>query len=95
MTPAGTLTGLMIETTAGGTYKAASTFPVTPPTTRTEANAHIFDDAERMKQRAKNFVRGPKAAPQKLQPAVGIPKVGRNEPCRCKSGLKYKKCHGR
>jgi hypothetical protein len=24
-----------------------------------------------------------------------IPKVGRNEPCPCGSGLKYKKCHGR
>ena len=22
------------------------------------------------------------------------PKVGRNEPCPCGSGLKYKKCHG-
>ncbi|GAB4329866.1 MAG: preprotein translocase subunit SecA [Calditrichia bacterium] len=24
-----------------------------------------------------------------------VPKVGRNEPCPCGSGLKYKKCHGR
>lgn len=24
----------------------------------------------------------------------GIPKVGRNEPCPCDSGKKYKKCHG-
>jgi hypothetical protein len=24
-----------------------------------------------------------------------IPKVGRNEPCPCGSGIKYKKCHGR
>jgi len=95
VTPAGTVVGLMIETTASGTYKAASTFPVNRPTNRTEANAHIFDDAERMKQRAKNFVRGQKAAPQKEHPAVGIPKVGRNDPCPCKSGLKYKKCHGR
>ncbi|MBB4293295.1 hypothetical protein GGE16_005382 [Rhizobium leguminosarum] len=95
MTPTGTVTGLMIETTAGGTYKAASTFPVTRHTNRTEANAHIFDEAERIKQRAKNFVRGQKAAPQKIQPAVGLPKVGRNDPCPCKSGLKYKKCHGR
>jgi hypothetical protein len=93
--PAGTVTGLMIETSAGGSYKAAYTFPVNRPTNRTEANAHIFDDAERMKQRAKNFVQGHKAAPQKIQPAVGIPKVGRNAPCPCNSGLKYKKCHGR
>lgn len=24
-----------------------------------------------------------------------VPKVGRNEPCPCGSGIKYKKCHGR
>jgi preprotein translocase subunit SecA len=23
-----------------------------------------------------------------------VPKVGRNEPCPCGSGKKYKKCHG-
>ncbi len=96
MIPTRTLTGLMIETTPGGNYKAAYTFPVIRPANRSEANAHIFDDAERMKQRARNFVQGQKViTPQKIQPAVGIPKVGRNEPCPCKSGLKYKKCHGR
>ncbi len=26
---------------------------------------------------------------------AGIPKLGRNDPCYCGSGLKYKKCHGR
>jgi preprotein translocase subunit SecA len=25
---------------------------------------------------------------------VSVPKVGRNHPCPCGSGLKYKKCHG-
>jgi hypothetical protein len=29
-----------------------------------------------------------------IQPGVAIPKVGRNELCPCKSGRKYKKCHG-
>jgi hypothetical protein len=30
------------------------------------------------------------------QPLVlSVPKVGRNHPCPCGSGLKYKKCHGR
>ena len=27
-------------------------------------------------------------------PRVGVPKVGRNDPCPCGSGKKYKKCHG-
>ena len=32
----------------------------------------------------------------KAKPAVrAAPKVGRNEPCPCGSGKKYKKCHGR
>lgn len=26
---------------------------------------------------------------------LSVPKVGRNHPCPCRSGLKYKKCHGR
>ncbi len=27
-------------------------------------------------------------------PARALPKPGRNEPCSCGSGKKYKKCHG-
>jgi preprotein translocase subunit SecA len=30
----------------------------------------------------------------KNQPVNGAPKVGRNDPCPCGSGKKYKKCHG-
>jgi preprotein translocase subunit SecA len=29
------------------------------------------------------------------QPAVPVPRVGRNDPCPCGSGKKYKQCHGR
>jgi uncharacterized protein YecA (UPF0149 family) len=25
---------------------------------------------------------------------VSVPRVGRNDPCPCRSGLKYKRCHG-
>ena len=28
-------------------------------------------------------------------PAVGLPKIGANQPCPCGSGQKYKRCHGR
>ncbi|MDY7025488.1 MAG: preprotein translocase subunit SecA [Pseudomonadota bacterium] len=31
---------------------------------------------------------------QGAQPAQALPKVGRNEPCPCGSGKKYKHCHG-
>ena len=34
----------------------------------------------------------PKLQPLPVKP---FPKVGRNEPCPCGSGLKYKKCHGK
>jgi preprotein translocase subunit SecA len=36
-----------------------------------------------------------KRPPAKPAPVVNsLPKVGRNDPCPCGSGLKYKKCHG-
>lgn len=31
----------------------------------------------------------------KLAPAVSGPRIGRNDPCPCGSGKKYKQCHGR
>ncbi len=33
--------------------------------------------------------------PQKPMPAKAAPKVGRNDPCPCGSGKKYKNCHGK
>lgn len=35
---------------------------------------------------------GGKAAPSQVN---GVPKVGRNDPCPCGSGKKYKQCHGK
>ncbi|MCF0180693.1 MAG: preprotein translocase subunit SecA [Muribaculaceae bacterium] len=32
---------------------------------------------------------------QRPQPIVAAPRVGRNDPCPCGSGKKYKQCHGR
>jgi len=34
-------------------------------------------------------------ADQKAQPLRAAPKVGRNDPCPCGSGKKYKQCHGK
>ena len=33
--------------------------------------------------------------PRPTQPVHVGPKVGRNDPCPCGSGKKYKNCHGR
>ena len=38
---------------------------------------------------------GPPEAPKKLAPVRVEKKVGRNEPCPCGSGKKYKQCHGK
>ncbi len=34
-------------------------------------------------------------APQPRTPIIAAPKVGRNDPCPCGSGKKYKNCHGK
>ena len=34
-------------------------------------------------------------APQPTMPMKAAPKVGRNDPCPCGSGKKYKNCHGK
>jgi uncharacterized protein YecA (UPF0149 family) len=34
-------------------------------------------------------------APVAAAAKPALPKVGRNDPCHCGSGLKFKKCHGR
>jgi len=38
---------------------------------------------------------GEKEEEKKQEPIVNKNKVGRNEPCPCGSGKKYKKCHGK
>ncbi|MFA5575579.1 MAG: preprotein translocase subunit SecA [Brumimicrobium sp.] len=35
------------------------------------------------------------SAPQKQEPVIAEKKVGRNDPCPCGSGKKYKQCHGK
>jgi preprotein translocase subunit SecA len=37
----------------------------------------------------------PETSPIAAVPKPGVPKVGRNDPCPCGSGKKYKHCHGR
>jgi len=42
-----------------------------------------------------NSNRNPGSTPEKAQVRRTTPKVGRNDPCPCGSGKKYKHCHGR
>jgi preprotein translocase subunit SecA len=47
------------------------------------------------RSKASEVVREAAAALEKSQPVRVGPKVGRNDPCPCGSGRKYKHCHGR
>ncbi|TXI22943.1 MAG: hypothetical protein E6Q61_08090 [Nitrosomonas sp.] len=89
---ASTVIGVVAEVSADGTYFRAQAFAVHTPTGRTEENAHIFADADRMVQpnRAVNLNQ-----PKSPIPLVKTKEPGRNEPCPCGSGIKYKRCHGR
>jgi len=51
----------------------------------------VHDDATAIGQKAGLVVGNPNAAGN----ASGVAKVGRNDPCPCGSGKKYKKCHGK
>lgn len=81
--------GIVAEVSQNGTYHRAKSFAVHIPAERTENIAHIFEDAARMTQpaRAVNF------NPSKN--IIARKKTGRNDPCPCGSGAKYKRCHGR
>lgn len=89
---ASNVSGIVAEVSADGTYHRAQSFAVHKPTARTEENAHIYEDAARMAQptRAVNLNQ-----PKNVVPPVKTKKPGRNDPCPCGSGIKYKRCHGR
>jgi preprotein translocase subunit SecA len=46
-------------------------------------------------QKASDVVSEAAAAVEKAKPVKTGPKVGRNDPCTCGSGKKYKQCCGR
>lgn len=84
--------GIFAEVSADGTYHQAKSFEVQIPMSRTTENDHIYEDASRMAQPARKIMLNhsdQSAATFKAK------KTGRNEPCPCGSGKKYKKCHGR
>lgn len=80
------------EVSSDGTYHRAQSFAVRIPTERTEENAPIYEDAARMAhpKRAVNLKQ-----PENAPPFGKIKKPGRNDPCPCGSGAKFKRCHGR
>ncbi len=50
------------------------------------------ENSESAQRAAASAPRGEQAKPM---PAKAAPRIGRNDPCPCGSGKKYKNCHGR
>ena len=62
--------------------------------------AHPSEDGSVVSEEASNAVAaeaalGAIAAGMTAQRVGSVPKVGRNDPCPCGSGKKYKQCHGK
>ena len=63
-----------------------------------ESNHHlteVLDTVERFVRSAPDVEVKPPVAARPSSPLVRGPKIGRNEPCSCGSGKKYKKCCGK
>jgi preprotein translocase subunit SecA len=60
---------------------------------RPEAEAKQIEQRQRRQQQNLQFQAGPAQA-EPPKPVRAAAKVGRNDPCPCGSGKKYKKCHG-
>ncbi|MEZ9781375.1 SEC-C metal-binding domain-containing protein [Vibrio cyclitrophicus] len=86
------LMGMLIKVGKGRVYEAAQYFRVDVPTEQTESNEQIYKEAQSMRERTK---RPTSASKQHYLEPKNKRKIGRNEPCPCGSGEKYKKCHGR
>jgi len=63
------------------------------PAKQPEQEAREIEERQRRQQAQIRFQAGPaqKEAPKPVRSGA---KVGRNDPCPCGSGKKYKKCHG-
>ncbi|WP_257291236.1 SEC-C metal-binding domain-containing protein, partial [Endozoicomonas sp. ONNA1] len=83
--------GIFITVRSNQTIDEAHYFLAHSPSEHKTENSHIFDEAERMSIRTSELQ-------QSKKDDVAVPrvkkKIGRNEPCPCGSGKKYKKCHG-
>jgi preprotein translocase subunit SecA len=61
---------------------------------RPEDEAREIERRQRRQQREMQLQAGAAAAAEQPKPVRTGAKVGRNDPCPCGSGKKYKKCHG-
>ena len=69
-----------------------------PQTTESKQNLDELSDTQKAMQKAAANAganRGPQGPRQRTPIVNNGPKVGRNDPCPCGSGKKYKACHGK
>ncbi|HRK37379.1 MAG TPA: preprotein translocase subunit SecA [Burkholderiaceae bacterium] len=79
-------------------------------TVRVQSSDQLSDAAQQIEERAEQISNVTYSAPtetgevetvvdaqtvRKATPAAAVPRVGRNDPCPCGSGQKYKHCHGK
>lgn len=55
----------------------------------------VYQDFDRLENAQKKAIVNSESKDEKLQPIRVADKVGRNQPCPCRSGKKYKQCCGR
>ena len=60
-----------------------------------EAREREREEARRRQMREQNLVYNAGELPRRAPHAREVAKVGRNDPCPCGSGKKFKKCHGK
>ncbi len=82
-------------------YSQTRTFTQSGPTMTSPnpyanySTTHETYEGERAQREAMRNAGRAASQPSKPQPVKAAPKVGRNDPCPCGSGKKYKNCHGR
>ena len=84
--------GIVSEINENGAYHSTQAFIVHTPAGQTEENSHIYEDAAKM---SRTMRLGSTNSSASFALSEKAKKTGRNEPCPCGSGKKFKRCHGR
>jgi preprotein translocase subunit SecA len=82
-----------IRPRAGAAVASAAARASEPPPQRLPAFAREMERKQERQQKELQYQTGPAQA-EAPKPVRAGAKVGRNDPCPCGSGKKYKKCHG-
>ena len=78
---------------AGAAVASAAARASEPPPQRLPVFAREMERKQERQQKELQYQTGPAQA-EAPKPVRAGAKVGRNDPCPCGSGKKYKKCHG-